>query len=92
MTHFDSAGIALLQCELKILVQGFQSMTQACGVLELSDSRDAFLMSLCGHTLTDTSSLDHSHASKGEGVTSPTGIYFMTLITLDTLIMSQGGR
>ena len=54
-------------------MQGFQSMTQACGMLELSDSRDAFLTSLCGHTLTDTSSLDHSHASKAEGVTSPGG-------------------
>ena len=48
-------------------------MTQACGMLELSDSRDAYLTSLCGHTLTDTSSLDHTHASKAEGVMSPTG-------------------
>ena len=54
-------------------LQGFQSMTQACGMLELSDSRDAYLTSLCGHTLTDTSTLDHTHASKAEGVMSPTG-------------------
>lgn len=54
-------------------LQGFQSMTQACGMLEMSDSRDAYLTSLCGHTLTDTSSLDHSNASRPDGITSPTG-------------------
>ena len=57
-----------------ILLQGFQSMTQACGMLEMSDSRDAYLTSLCAHTLTDTASSDHSHASRAEGLTSPTGM------------------
>ena len=42
-------------------------------MLEMSDSRDAYLTSLCGHTLTDTSSLDHSYASRPDGITSPTG-------------------
>ena len=57
-------------------------MTQACGMLELSDSRDAYLTSLCGHTLTDTSTLDHTHASKAEGVMSPTGgpLLYITLM------------
>ena len=61
----------------KVCLQGFQSMTQACGMLELSDSRDAYLTSLCGHTLTDTSTLDHTHASKAEGVMSPTGKFYV---------------
>ena len=63
-------------------LQGFQSMTQACGMLELSDSRDAYLISLCGHTLTDTSTLDHTHAGKAEGVMSPTGgpLLYITLM------------
>ena len=60
------------------LLQGFQSMTQACGMLEMSDSRDAYLTSLCGHTLTDAASSDHSHASRAEGVTSPTGMLHAT--------------
>ena len=54
-------------------MQGFQSMTQACGMLEMSDSRDAYLTSLCAHTLTDAASPDHSHPGRAEGVTSPTG-------------------
>lgn len=58
----------------KLLSQGFQSMTQACGMLEMSDSRDAYLTSLCAHTLTDAAGPDHSHLSRTEGVTSPTGV------------------
>ena len=68
----------------QLCLQGFQSMTQACGMLELSDSRDAYLTSLCGHTLTDTSTLDHTHANKAEGVMSPTG----GLLPCTTLVLT----
>lgn len=61
------------------MLQGFQSMTQACGMLEMSDSRDAYLTSLCAHTLTDTASSDHSHLSRAEGVTSPIGMLHASL-------------
>ena len=33
------------------LVQGYQSCTQACGLLKLVEPRDAFLGSLCRFTL-----------------------------------------
>ena len=73
-------------------LQGFQSMTQACGMLEVSDSRDAYLTSLCGYTLTDTSTLDHAHASKAEGVMSPTGglLLFITLMLTLTACKADG--
>ena len=36
---------------LRGLLQGYQSCTQACGLLSLVEPRDAFLSSLCTFTL-----------------------------------------
>ena len=55
-------------------------------MLEMSDSRDAYLTSLCAHTLTDTASPDHSHPGRAEGVTSPTGAHVLDLALLDHLV------
>ena len=51
-------------------------MTQACGLLELAEPRDAFLTSLCSFTLADAADAEQQHAlapGRGEPVTSPTG-------------------
>ena len=48
-------------------------MTQACGMLELKEQRDAFLTSLCRFTLTDAADSDHSAGSRGETAATTSG-------------------
>ena len=48
-------------------------MTQACGMLELKEQRDAFLTSLCRFTLTDAADSDHSASSRGEAAATTSG-------------------
>lgn len=53
-------------------------MTQACGLLELAEPRDAFLASLCSFTLADAAAdgAEPHLVAPGRGlepVTSPTG-------------------
>jgi len=53
--------------------QGYQSMTQACGMLELKEQRDAFLTSLCNHTLTDAADAEHLLGSRTEAAATASG-------------------
>lgn len=53
--------------------QGYQSMTQACGMLEMKEQRDAFLTSLCRFTLTDALDSDHSAGGRSEGIATTSG-------------------
>ena len=55
--------------------QGYQSMAQACGLLQLREARDAWLTSLCAFTLSDAAGeADNILVStRGEGLASPTG-------------------
>lgn len=40
-----------LQARVQVVLQGYQSFTQASGLLQLHEPRDAFLASLCTYTL-----------------------------------------
>ncbi|BDA41918.1 Protein MON2 homolog [Coccomyxa sp. Obi] len=55
------------------LLKGYQSMTQACGMLELKEQQDAFLTSLCRFTLTDAADSDHPAGSRGEAAATTSG-------------------
>lgn len=48
-------------------------MTQACGMLELKEQRDAFLTSLCNHTLTDAADAEHLLGSRTEAAATASG-------------------
>ncbi len=52
-------------------VQGYQLCTQACGILDLNEARDAFLSSLCDFTLSAVDESSLQAATSGLDVTSP---------------------
>jgi hypothetical protein len=56
--------------------QGYQSMAQACGLLQMREARDAWLSSLCAFTLTDAAADADPIlvTTRGEGVASPIGL------------------
>ncbi|EIE25629.1 hypothetical protein COCSUDRAFT_83636 [Coccomyxa subellipsoidea C-169] len=56
------------------LLKGYQSMTQACGMLEMKEQRDAFLTSLCRFTLTDAADADHLLGNRSEAAATTSGI------------------
>ena len=54
-----------------IAVQGYQLCTQACGILDLNEARDAFLSSLCEFTLSAVDENSLQASTSGLDVTSP---------------------
>ena len=65
-----------MRCSLRNFVcwhQGYQSMTQACGMLEMKEQRDAFLTSLCRFTLTDAADADHLLGHRNEAGATASG-------------------
>ncbi|KAK9868608.1 hypothetical protein WJX84_001848 [Apatococcus fuscideae] len=53
------------------LLRGYQLCTQACGILDLNEARDAFLSSLCDFTLSAVDESSLQAATSGLDVTSP---------------------
>lgn len=64
-------------------LQGYQSFTQALGVLEVKDARDAFLSSLCSFALPSklAEDADLDLPMSPASVTSPSGAQSLILTT-----------
>ena len=56
----------------ELAVQGYQLCTQACGILDLNEARDAFLSSLCEFTLSAVEESSLHASTSSQDVTSPT--------------------
>ncbi|KAK9810126.1 hypothetical protein WJX72_005196 [[Myrmecia] bisecta] len=72
----SSLSHLLLRCSGEALVlqllKGYQSMSQACGMLEQIEARDAFLASLCEFTLSSADDLkEEQPTSPNDATTSP---------------------